>query len=113
MNWNVPLDDERTLSIEQFCEVEGLTRQQYLTMRYNGYGPHELCIRDELQPDDPNVLIRITPSARRAWHRRLGQFGSGEEGTGRQFHLKPELGSPGAQMHEGRRRLQDAEAAGI
>ena len=63
MQHNIGLDDERTLSVQQFCELEGLTLTQFETLRKKGWAPEMLCLDDGID--------RITSAARRAWHRRI------------------------------------------
>lgn len=65
MLWNVPLDDERTLSIEQFCLAEDMSRQQYDLMRSKGCGPIEVAV------PGAGGSIRITPDERRKWHEKI------------------------------------------
>jgi len=61
LNWNVPLDDERNLTVEQFCWAEGLTESQFNYLVKAGRGPLIYDLVFGLGP-------RITANARRAWH---------------------------------------------
>lgn len=65
----IPLDDERTLSVKQFCEVEGLTIDDYLSIRDCALAPTEFCLATEGVARE--AVCRITPEERRKWHERL------------------------------------------
>ena len=69
MLWNIPLDDERTLSVEQFCEVEGLTSEEFNRLSDLGAAPTLLLIN--LGDFLPGAVLRIAPRARTEWHERL------------------------------------------
>lgn len=59
-----PALDEPSLSIIQFCALEGMSRNAYFKLRAAGNGPRELRF--------PNSsVVRITPEARAEWHRRF------------------------------------------
>lgn len=54
----------RSLTIQQFCEAEGISLSQYYKMRRSGYGPDEMHV--------PNSdLVRIAPAAHQAWRERM------------------------------------------
>jgi hypothetical protein len=55
---------EPSLSIEQFCEAEGISLSSYYGLRRAGNAPAEIRL--------PNSrIIRITAAARTAWHARM------------------------------------------
>jgi hypothetical protein len=64
VNWNVPLDDERNLSIDQFRLAEDLTIEQWNDLMQAGLAPKT---DDFLYP----LHTRITAKARREWHERM------------------------------------------
>lgn len=56
--------DERSLSINEFCAAESISRATYFKMKTAGNGPKEMRL--------PNsAIVRISPEARKEWHRRL------------------------------------------
>jgi hypothetical protein len=59
-------DDERTLSVEQFCELEGLTEVEFWSLARSDGAPVILHIRCA----DERRIKRITPEAREKWHQR-------------------------------------------
>jgi len=55
---------ERSLTIREFCELEGISRTSYHKLQRTGLGPIELRA--------PGMtLVRITPAARGQWHERM------------------------------------------
>lgn len=70
--WNVPLDDERNLSIAQFCTAEDLSAEQFEYLQETDCGPRLLDWVGGLGP-------RITPKARREWHKRMANWPSSKE----------------------------------
>ena len=52
---------ERSLSVDEFCEVEGISRSNYYGMKKRGEGPDET---------HAGARRLITPEARKRWHRR-------------------------------------------
>jgi len=62
-----------SLTINEFCAVEHISRPTYFAMQRRGVGPEVLRI--------PGTrVIRITPAARQAWHDRLAQLADEEAG---------------------------------
>lgn len=60
----MPLPDARSLTIREFCELEGFSRTTFFKMQRNGTAPETLRI--------PGVsIVRITAAARREWHARM------------------------------------------
>lgn len=81
-----PLD--QSLTIDEFCRVEDISRSLYFKLRRLGYGPAELRA--------PGTgLVRVSASARRAWQEQLEELGKTKAG---------EL--------ERRRRVEQRRAAG-
>jgi hypothetical protein len=58
-----PLDD-RSLTIGEFCDIENFSKSYYYSLRKRGLAP------DELRTPGSD-LVRISASARRAWHAKL------------------------------------------
>jgi hypothetical protein len=56
--------DDRTLTIREFCLLEGISPPTYFKMRKSGHGPRELRFPG-------SAIVRITADARREWHSRL------------------------------------------
>jgi hypothetical protein len=64
--------DERSLTLDEFCAVEKLCMASYFKARRLGNGPQELRI--------PGTnIVRITPEARRDWHRRMAEQAQSEQ----------------------------------
>jgi hypothetical protein len=59
----LPLDDERSLNIAQFCHVEGLQDWEFWELVKKGLAPAILS--------GPANFRLITPQARLDWHRTL------------------------------------------
>jgi hypothetical protein len=57
-------DTEASLTLKEFCEVENICLASYYKMRKRGHAPVETRIPG-------TAIIRITPEARREWHRML------------------------------------------
>lgn len=56
--------NERSLTISQFCKLEGISRTSYHKLQRTGLGPTELRA--------PGMtFVRVTPEARREWHERM------------------------------------------
>ena len=71
---NIPLDDERALSVEQFCEAEGLTKDAYRELQRIGLAPTEIWSTwyfYDSKLDNFDAVVRITPEERRRWHRQI------------------------------------------
>jgi hypothetical protein len=67
----LPLE-ERSLTLDEFCAVENLCMASYFKARRLGNGPQELRI--------PGTnIVRITPEARREWHRRMAEQAQSEQ----------------------------------
>jgi hypothetical protein len=60
----IALNDERSFSIREFCVVENISHASYYKMRSSGNGPKEMRLPG-------SSIIRISPEARKEWHRRL------------------------------------------
>jgi hypothetical protein len=62
--WNVPLSEERSLTIRQFCLAEDITEEQWDDLFELGYAP---------KMDDYifGLGTRITAQSRRDWHARM------------------------------------------
>jgi hypothetical protein len=55
---------QRSMTLNEFCLVEGISQYSYFKMRKLGYGPRELRV--------PGTdILRITHEARAEWHERL------------------------------------------
>jgi hypothetical protein len=59
------IDSKRSLSQREFCEIENISRSKFFSLKKRGLGPALLNI---------DGLIRITPKAREAWHKRLAKL---------------------------------------
>lgn len=59
--------DQASKTIQQFCELEGLSPSSYYKMRRDGYGPDEIRVPG-------TEIIRITPEAHRAWRERMAKL---------------------------------------
>ena len=66
-----PDDDERSLTIGEFCDVENFSRSKYFDMRLRGLGP------DETRMPGSN-LVRITQADRAIWHERMKTLAQSE-----------------------------------
>jgi hypothetical protein len=63
--------EERSLSLEEFRWLEGLSRSSMFKIRRLGLGPRTYCV--------PGTrIIRITPAARAEWHERMHNLGDQE-----------------------------------
>ena len=56
-----PIVDDKSDTIETFCESERISRSAYFDMRRQGWGPDEMRI---------GRLIRISPEAKARWRRQ-------------------------------------------
>jgi alkylated DNA nucleotide flippase Atl1 len=54
-------DEQRSLTIAQFCALENISVYTYYKIRKMGYGPRELRVPG-------TEIARITPESRRKWH---------------------------------------------
>lgn len=61
---NLAALDERSLSIDEFCAAENISRSTFFKMKNAGNGPKEMRLPG-------SSIVRISPAARREWHRRL------------------------------------------
>jgi hypothetical protein len=55
-----------SLTIDEFCDCEKISRWTYFAMRRNGHGPDELRVPG-------TTIARITPKAHEAWRTRMEQ----------------------------------------
>jgi len=63
------IDLRRSLTQQEFCWVERISRAKYFDLKKLGLNPDEI---------DIDGLIRITPKAREAWHARMAELARGE-----------------------------------
>jgi hypothetical protein len=63
------IDPRRSLSQNEFCYVENISRAKFFKLKKRG-----------LAPDETNIdgLIRITPKARETWHTRMAELAKSE-----------------------------------
>jgi hypothetical protein len=67
----IETNDDRTMTVREFCDVESISLASYFAMRRRGYGPAEIRV--------PGTrIIRITQQARREWHERLAAIAQTE-----------------------------------
>jgi hypothetical protein len=66
-------DDERSLTISEFCEAEGFSTAKYHELQRKGLGPQELRFPG-------SQIVRITPTARLAWHAQMHALAQTQEG---------------------------------
>ncbi len=66
--WNVPLTDERTMSIRQFCLAEDMSEDELYALACQGRAP-KLTTAD----GDFYAVRRITSDARREWHKFISE----------------------------------------
>jgi hypothetical protein len=59
------IDPKRSLSRNEFCYIENISRAKFFDLKKRG-----------LTPDETNIdgLIRITPQAREMWHERMAEL---------------------------------------
>ena len=62
----------RSFTIAQLLVAENICRSTYYDLRKRGLGPDETRF-----PDSP--IVRITPEARVAWHKRLAEIAKTKE----------------------------------
>ena len=63
------IDPKRSLSQDQFCWLENISRSKYFELKKRGLGP---------DVTDIDGLQRITPESREAWHERMAERAKGE-----------------------------------
>jgi hypothetical protein len=63
------VDPRRSLSQNEFCWLERISKSKYYALRKQG-----------LAPDETNIcgVIRITPQARETWHTRMAALAKSE-----------------------------------
>jgi hypothetical protein len=63
------IDPRRSLSQNEFCWLERISKSKYYQLRKKG-----------LAPDETNIcgVIRITPEARETWHARMAALAKSE-----------------------------------
>lgn len=66
--WNVPLSDERTMSIRQFCLAEDIDEDFLYGLACQGRVPKLTTIYGDFY-----AVQRISPEARRDWHKYMTQ----------------------------------------
>jgi hypothetical protein len=76
------IDTRFSLSIEEFCLIEGFSTAVYYAMRKRGDAPTELRI-------PKTSKIKITPEARAEWHKRM-QSREVQAQTEREFERRSE-----------------------
>ena len=63
MLWNVLVDDERNLTVEQFCAAENMSEHEFDELQRNGLGPKTIWLlskRDKKQKQDPHQQTYYT-----------------------------------------------------
>jgi hypothetical protein len=63
------IDPKRSLSQDQFCWLENISRAKFYQLKKRGLGP---------DVTDIDGLQRITPESREAWHERMAELAKGE-----------------------------------
>jgi hypothetical protein len=63
------IDPKRSLSQDQFCWLENISRSKYFELKKRGLGP---------DVTDIDGVHRITPESREAWHERMAEFAKSE-----------------------------------
>ncbi|MBN8964592.1 MAG: hypothetical protein J0H89_04255 [Rhizobiales bacterium] len=66
------LSDDRTLTIREFCLLEGISAPSYFKLRKSGNGPRELRLPG-------SAIVRITAKARHEWHARLEKLAASDD----------------------------------
>lgn len=57
-------NSDASLTIDQFCKIENLSRYSFFRLRQRGLAPRLLHV--------PGTrILRVTPEARRQWHLRM------------------------------------------
>lgn len=65
-------NEDKSLSIREFCFAEGISPTTFYKMRQAGHGPREMRVPG-------SSAVRISPEARRDWHVYLEQLAATEE----------------------------------
>ena len=63
------IDPKRSLSQDQFCWLENISRAKFYHLKKRGLAP---------TVTDIDGLQRITPEAREEWHQRMAELAQGE-----------------------------------
>lgn len=63
------IDPKRSLSLNEFCYLENISKAFFFSLKKRGLGPDET---------DINGLKRITPEARAKWHERMAELAKSE-----------------------------------
>lgn len=83
-------DSDASLTIDEFCRLEHLSRFSFFRLRQRGLAPKVLCI--------PGTrILRITPEARHRWHAEMATLAEQDA----------------AQLEQERRREQASRAGRI
>jgi hypothetical protein len=64
------IDPKRSLSQDQFCWLENISRSKYFELKKRGLGP---------DVTDIDGLQRITPEAREEWRQRMAERAKGKQ----------------------------------
>jgi hypothetical protein len=81
-------DLEATMTVDQFCEFENISRASFFKMLRNGTGPSVLRV--------PNTrILRVTAQARREWERRAQEKSNSEAGNERRIEVARRAGKVG------------------
>ena len=63
------IDDDKSLTIDGFCDGESISRAFYFDLKRQGLGPDTYCV---------GRVVRITPRARREWREKMEELSKQE-----------------------------------
>ena len=86
---------KRSLSQDQFCWLENISRSKYFELKKRGLGP---------DVTDIDGLQRITPESREAWHERMAERAKGEAARRRELAVIAGRAAAASPLHISKRQ---------